>query len=222
MPEYLPADSPLRMARRPRELRSGRSRSPAQSGGRAAPPRSPGGSGSRENRRSRRTGRTCQTAEAPDPLTSQVSWHHAGVDDIIDELELAACALDAAISTSCAQRWTSGRVTIYCGLGSDRASAARWRPGAAGDTAPPATRRAPHDGLVGGATGLMGDQAAGGPSECSTPVRSSPSGSSGSAASSTTSSTSTRASPARSSSDLDWTEAMPVLNFLVTSASTSR
>ena len=81
-------------------------------------------------------------------------WHHAGVDDIIDDLAWRGLIASAPISTRCARRWTSGRSRSTAG-------STRPRPGLhIGNLvqllthAPPAAGRAPAD-----RAGRRGDRA---------------------------------------------------------------
>ena len=90
------------------------------------------------------------------PLTAG-KWHHAGVDDIIDELHWRGLLADTTNIDELRKALNSGRVTIYCGFDPTA-------PGLhIGNLVQLVTLRrlqlAGHRpiGLVGGATGLIGD-----------------------------------------------------------------
>ena len=90
------------------------------------------------------------------PLTAG-KWHHAGVDDIIDELSWRGLLADTTDIDELRKALNSGRVTIYCGFDPTA-------PGLhIGNLVQLVTLRrlqlAGHRpiGLVGGATGLIGD-----------------------------------------------------------------
>ena len=90
------------------------------------------------------------------PLTAG-KWHHAGVDDIIDELSWRGLLADTTNIDELRRALNSGRVTIYCGFDPTA-------PGLhIGNLVQLVTLRrlqlAGHRpiGLVGGATGLIGD-----------------------------------------------------------------
>jgi tyrosyl-tRNA synthetase len=96
------------------------------------------------------------TAQTGYPLTAG-KWHHAGVDDIIDELSWRGLLADTTNIDELRRALNSGRVTIYCGFDPTA-------PGLhIGNLVQLVTLRrlqlAGHRpiGLVGGATGLIGD-----------------------------------------------------------------
>ena len=129
---------------------------PDPGSGSAARPRSPGGSGTRVSRRSRCTGRMCRGAQTGYPLTAG-KWHHAGVDDIIDELSWRGLLGVTTDMDELRRAFNSGQVTVYAGFDPTA-------PGLhIGNLVQLVTLRrlqlAGHRpiGLVGGATGLIGD-----------------------------------------------------------------
>jgi len=96
------------------------------------------------------------TAQTGYPLAAG-KWHHAGVDDIIDELSWRGLLADTTNIDELRKALNSGRVTIYCGFDPTA-------PGLhIGNLVQLVTLRrlqlAGHRpiGLVGGATGLIGD-----------------------------------------------------------------
>ena len=98
----------------------------------------------------------CAPAQTGYPLTA-LKWHHAGVDDIIDELSWRGLLADTTDIDELRKALNSGRVTIYCGFDPTA-------PGLhIGNLVQLVTLRrlqlAGHRpiGLVGGATGLIGD-----------------------------------------------------------------
>src|SRR6202043_793844 len=130
--------------------------SAARESGSRPRPRCRGGSGSRASRPSRRTGRRCRDDANWLPLGTG-RWHHAGVDDIIDELSWRGLLADTTDLGDLRSALNSGRVTFYAGFDPPA-------PGLhIGNLALLLTMRrlqlAGHRpiGLVGGATGLIGD-----------------------------------------------------------------